>query len=156
MSLVNLLDEIREDLKTLPGILRVYGGVPDALNEFPAVIVASMGGRCRLASHGSPGAAPLHCTHDIRVEIHVPRKDLEGDAAKMTAIAEDAVIWIYSGFVKDRYNGTMVVTGDPGTASNANATAPLDYTVGPSEWGGQQTYAMMCDFRVTTTQEVVG
>lgn len=153
MSLENLLAEIRDDLRDMPMMLRIQPGVPESLNEFPAVIVAAMRGRCWLASHGrATGESPLQCEHDIRVEIHVPRKHLETDAATMTAIADAATIFLYSGFVRDRYNSTMVVTGNPRTANNA--TSPIDYTIGPSNWAGQQTYAFLCDFKVTTEQEV--
>lgn len=147
MSLAALLDEIREDLRALPAITRVYEGVPDSVNEFPAVIVASLGGRCWITSHSSS----LLCEHDIRVEVHIPRKDLKADALKMTSLAEDVSHRLYSGFVYDRYNGTMVTPGNPRTANNATST--LDYQVGPSQWAAQETYAMICDFRVTTEME---
>lgn len=149
----DLLTEIRNDLWQLPSMTRVYPSVPESINEFPAVIVAAMGGRCWLSSHGrSSGASPLMCEHDIRIEVHVPRKNLETDALSMTMLASDVVLWLYAGFVSDRYAATMVTTGNPRTANNA--TAPIDYTIGPSQWAGQQTYAMLCDFKVTTEQEV--
>lgn len=152
-KLVDLLTEIRDDLRTVPVVRRVYDAVPESISEFPAIIVASMGGRCWLASHGrSDGAAPLQCQHDIRVEVHIPRKHLENDAYTMTAIADDVTQHLYSGFARDRYNGTMVTTGDP---RSTGAAGTLDYTVGPSQWAGQQTYAMLCDFRVTTEREVI-
>ena len=148
MSLAALLDEIRNDLLTMPGITRVYEDVPEGINEFPAVIVAGMGGRCWMATHDGS----LMCEHDIRVEVHIPRKDLPNDAATMTALADDAALFLYRGFVTDRYNGTMVTTGDPRTGGSGMAA--IDYTVGPSQWAAQQTYAMMCDFKVTTQREV--
>ncbi len=152
-NLADLLNEIREDLRTVPEVRRVYAGVPEAINEPPAIIVAAMGGRCWIASHGrATGESPLMCQHDIRVEVHVPRKDLPNDAATMTRLADAVTQHLYSGFVRDRYNGTMVTTGDP---RSTGAAGTLDYTVGPSEWGGQQTYAMLCDFRVTTERETL-
>ena len=152
-SLDELLTEIRNDLWTLPSLKRVYQSVPESINEFPAVIVAAMGGRCWLSSHGrSSGASPLMCEHDIRVEVHIPRKNLETDALSMTIIADDVAMWLYAGFVRDRYQATMVTTGNPQMANNA--TTPIDYTIGPSQWAAQQTYAMMCDFKVTTEREV--
>ena len=147
MSIVTLLDEIRDDMRTMPGITRLYDEVPDALNEFPAVIVAAMGGSTWLATHNGS----LHWQHDVRVEVHVPRTDLAANAAAMTALARDAVPWLYSGFVYDRYNGTLLTTGNP----ESGAAPALVYTINPSEWGGKQTYAFMCDFTVTT-QEVLG
>lgn len=149
MSLANLLDEIRADLRSLPALTRVYEGVPDSINEFPAVIVASMGGRCWLASHDST----IQCEHEIRVEVHVQMKDLARGAAEISGIASDISHRLYHGFVTDRYNGTMITTGNPQAANGA--TAPIDYTIGPAEWASQQTYAMLCDFRVVTQQKAV-
>lgn len=148
MSLTSLLDEIRADLKTLPSVRRVYDGVPDSVNEWPAIIVAAMNGRLSLLTHDSN----VKWTHEVRVEVHVPRKDLEAAVDKITAIAGELPARLYEGFVTDKYNGTIIVTGDPATANNA--TSPLTYELGPSEWAGQQTYAMVCDFRVTTVQEI--
>lgn len=153
MSLATLLDEIRSELVSIPEVRRVYSDVPDAINEFPAIVVAATGGRCWLASHGrSDGASPMQCEHDIRVELHVPRKDLPADAERITAIAPIVALRLYSGFARDRFNGTMVTTGDP---RGSNAQGMMDYAVGPSEWSGQQTYAMMCDFRITTEEEAL-
>lgn len=144
MSLQNLLKEIRDDLRALPSVKRVYDDVPESVNEFPAVIVAALGGRCWLASHDST----IHCEHDIRVEIHTPRKGLEIDAETMTGVAEDVSYALYDGFITDRYSGTMVTTGNPRTGQNA--TNSLEYQIGTSMWGDRQTYAMTCDFKVTT------
>lgn len=148
MSLENLLTEIRTDLRQLESIRRVYADVPGSISDFPAVIVAALGGRCWLASHDST----LHCEHDIRVEVHVPRKDLARDALEVTGIAEEVCAALYGGFVSDRFNGTMITTGNPRTSQNA--TSSLEYRLGASEWGGKQTYAMTCDFRVATELEV--
>lgn len=153
MSLETLLDEIRADVASIDAVKRVYADVPASINEFPAIVVAALGGRCWLASHGNEaGVAPMQCEHDIRVEVHIPRKDLPQDAQTMTAIAPQVALHLYSGFVRDRFNGTMVTTGDP---RGSNAIGMLDYTVGPSQWAGQETYAMFCDFRVTTSEEVL-
>lgn len=152
-NIADLLNEIRDDLGTVPEVRRVYEDVPDSINEFPAIIVASMGGRCWVGSHGrGAGTSPLMCQHEVRVEVHVPRKNLATDADTMTRLADAVTQHLYSGFVRDRYNGTMVTTGDP---RSTNATGTLDYTVGPSQWAGQQTYAMLCDFRVTTERETL-
>ena len=55
----------------------------------------------------------------------------------MTYLADDAVLLLYRGFVTDRYNLTMITTGT--YRAGNNATAPIDYQIGPSMWGGQQT-----------------
>jgi hypothetical protein len=146
-TLPNLLMEIRDDLRTLPSIKRLHEDVPESLNEFPAVVVVALGGRCWLATHDGD----LMCEHDIRVEVHIARKNLAENAARMTAVADDVTLWLYNGFVRDRYNLTMVTTGSPQTGNNA--TSPLEYSIEPSMWGAQQTYAMLCDFKIATVRE---
>lgn len=148
MSLMQLLDEIRDDLRTLPSVRRVYEGVPDSVSEWPAIIVAATSGNMRLLSHDSN----VSWTHQVRVEVHYPRKNLKDAVDRITAIAAEVAPRLYEGFVTDQYNGTMIVTGDPDTANNA--TSPLTYELGPSEWDSTETYAMVCDFRVTTIQEI--
>lgn len=148
-DLQSLLDEIRSDLTQMPTMLRVYESVPDALNDFPACVVASMGGQSFLGSHDST----VITEHAIRVEIHVPRKDLPTQAVEMTYLADDAVLLLYRGFVTDRYNLTMITTGT--YRAGNNATAPIDYQIGPSMWGGQQTYAFMCDFKIATERHLL-
>lgn len=153
MSLAALLDEIRADLQDIPEVRRVYEDVPDSVNETPAIIVASLGADCHLASHGkADGTTPLHCQHQIRVEVHVPRKNLSKATSDLNAIAPAVALRLYSGFVRDKFNGTMLFTGD---ARRSNALGVLNYQIGPSEWAGMQTYAMVCDFRVTTEEEVL-
>lgn len=153
MSLATLLDEIRADLLGIPEVRRVYESVPDSVNETPAIIVASLGADCHLASHGSAdGTTPMHCQHQIRVEVHVPRKDLSLATSWINAIAPAVALRLYSGFVRDKFNGTMITTGDPRTT---NPQGMLNYTNGPSQWAGADTYAMVCDFRVTTEEEVL-
>lgn len=152
-TLPAMLDAIREDLLALSDIRRVYESVPESLNELPAVIVASMGGRSWLPSQQMEnGSFPLNTEHDIRIEIHIPRKNLPDDHAAMARIADDATLLVYAGFATDRYSGTMVTTGNPQTSNGASS--PWDYTIGPSEWAGQKTYAMLADFRVTTQREI--
>lgn len=149
----SLISEMRADFLTLPAVQRAYQEVPDAINQLPAVIVAAMAGTCWPETHMSEnGSQALMCLHAIRIEIHVSRKDLARASADLTAIADDATTWLWHGFVTDRFNGTMITPGDPRTANNA--TAPFDYSIGPSEWAGLQTYAWVCDFAVTTQREI--
>ena len=77
----------------------------------------------------------------MRVEIHVPRKNLGDASLGMTLLVEEAITLIYSGFVRDRYQDTMVTTGDPRGANNASA--PLDYATMVVRRGGTQTYAFI-------------
>lgn len=153
MSLATLLDEIRADVRSTPEVARVYDEVPDSINEMPAIVALSLGARCWLASHGSEdGTTPLHCEHTIHVEVHLPRVDLAWAIEKMERIAPAVALRLYSGFVRDRYSGTMITLGDP---RSTNAQGMLDYQLAPSKWDGTDTYMMSCDLRVTTEEEVL-
>lgn len=152
-SLDNLCDELREALATLPVIQRTYDEVPNAINEWPALVVIPLGGACWLASHGrSDDVSPLQCLHQLRIEVHVPGKDLPDAWSRLAAVASVLPIWLYGAFVHDQFDGTMVTTGDPRTANNA--TAPVQWEITPATWNSTETIALLADFSVTTEQEV--
>lgn len=147
-----LLDEIRSDLRTVPEVKRVYDDMPDSINDWPAIVVGALSWHCWIASHGhSDGTAPLHCEYDIRIEIHIPLKNLDDDTAKMTRLADAVTVRLYSGFVADRYTGTMLTTAAPRTGGNSTPT--LTANVGPSRWDSQETLAAMIDFRAVLEKE---
>ncbi len=150
-DLASLLDEIRVAMLELPGMPRVYPDVPESINEWPAVVVASTGLRSWLTSHD-------HTTmteHDIRVEVHVPRKDLPIDHLQMAVLADEAAYALYRGFVTDQFGGTMVTTSAGGQASSDGVGAPLDGSIGSSSWNEQLTYAFMCNFKVVTERKIL-
>lgn len=152
-SIDSLCEAIRNDLVSLPEVQRIYDEVPNAISELPAVVVVPLAFSCHLASHGrESGASPLQCVHTVQIEVHVPRKDLPNGWALLGRVGSVLPIWLYSGFVVDRFDGTMITTGDPRTANNA--TAPVQGQIGPSEWAGMETLALVADFQVTTEQEV--
>jgi hypothetical protein len=151
-TLANLCDEIREALSTLPEIERLYSEVPNAINEWPALVVVPLAGASWLGSHGHDTAAPLHSQCGIRIEVHLPSKDLPTAYRSLAAIASTLPVWLYSAFVRDRFDGAMVTTGDPRTANNA--TAPVRWEITPAAWNSTETIALLLDFDVTTEQEV--
>lgn len=152
-TLPALLNAIRDDLKDMPGIRRLYDEVPDALNEYPALVVASLGFRSWLGSHSAEnGNWVIHSEHDIRIEVHMPRKNLPQAHEKMTEFAEEVRDQVYIGFGTDKYAGTMVTTGNPKTTSGSSSSFECD--IGPSRWGSDDTYAVLANFQVTTQREI--
>ncbi len=148
-----LLDEIRDDLRTVPEVRRVYDDMPEAINEYPAIIVGALAWQCWLASHGrTDGTTPLHCEYELRIEVHIPLKNLEADTAKMTRLADAVTLRLYSGFTRDRYAGTMITTAAPRTGGASTPT--LTAQVGPSRWAGDETLAAMIDFRAIIEKEL--
>ena len=147
-----LLDEIRADLRTVPEVKRVYDDMPESINEWPAVVVGALAWQCWLGSHANAnGVATLQCEYEIRIELHVPLKNLDEDTAKMTRVADALTLWLYSGFTQDRFNGTMLTTAAPRTGGASTPT--LTAQVGPSSWDSQETLAAMLDFRAIIEKE---
>ena len=152
-TLTELLNAIRDDLRALPEMRRVYDSVPDAINEYPAVVVAAPTSSSWLASHGrADGTTAIHSEYIIRVEVHIPLKDVAANYLAMNDLSEAAKLMLYSGFVRDRYSGTMITTATPQTGGGS--TPALRADVSPSQWAGQDTLAALIDFRMTMEQEL--
>lgn len=152
-TLAQLCTEIRADLLTLPEV-RTYQDVPDAVNDWPAVIVLPQRGNNYLASHGREnGSSPLAGVADIQVEVHTQRaRGLDEAFAFLTSMADVLPLRLYEGFDRDRFNGTMITGGDPRLSNNA--TPPISWEIGPSEWDSTETISLVLVFQVTSEQEV--
>lgn len=148
-----LIDEIRADLQTLPKLSHLRWDVPDSINEFPAIVVYPSSGRWRLGTHANENGKPTRwALHTIRIELHVARKDLSRDMATLMWFCDSLPDYLFAGFKRDTFRGTMVVPGDARTANNA--TDPLRYQVIESLWGDQKTLMWRLEFDVSTELEI--
>lgn len=152
-TLAQLCTEIRTDLLTLPEV-RTYRDVPDSVNDWPAVIVLPQRGDNFLASHGREnGASPLAGVANIQVEVHIQRaRGLDVAFGFLTSMADILPLRLYEGFARDRFSGTMITGGNPRLSNNA--TPPIAWEIGPSEWDSTETIALILVFQVTSEQEV--
>lgn len=153
-SLTQLCTEIRADLLTVPEV-RTYQEVPDSVNEWPAIIILPQRGNHYLASHGREDeSSPLAGVVDIQIEMHTPRaRGLDEGFAFMTRMADTVPLRLYEGFKSDRFNGKMITGGNPQLSNNA--TPPIAWEIGPSEWDSTETLALVLIFQVTFEQEVL-
>lgn len=161
-DLTNVLQAVRNDLMTMPAYQvlseyvapRVLEYVPDSAYEWPVVFVAPSAGSCHLSSHANErGNSAMMCMHRINIEIHIPHTNTPTDAQQMTWLADGLLPWLYGGFARDRFEGTIVTPGNPRTSNNA--ADPLTYQIGESALGDTVTLAWVGTFEVVTEQELM-
>lgn len=147
------IHEIRADLSLLPHLRKMHWDVPDSLNEFPAMVIYPGNGFWRLGTHAGDTNKPMRwAMHTIRIELHVARKDLARDSGKIMWFCDTLPDYLFAGFKRDTFSGTMVTMGDPRTANNA--TAPIRYQLLESGWGDTQTLIWRLEFDVSTELEI--
>lgn len=149
----HLIQEIRNDLATLPGLQRVHFDVPDDISRTPAIVVYPMAGRWELGTHSGDTGKPMRwAMHTIRIELHVDRIDLSRDMDVVMEFCDNLPDWLFAGFKRDKFNGTMVLPGDPHLANNA--VAPIRYSVIEMAWGADQHIGWRLEFDVSTESEI--
>lgn len=153
-AVTTFLAQLRSDLATMPGLDRCYQGVPDAINETPAIVVYPIAGNWSLDTHGrSDGTKTYLGVHTIRIELHVARKDLARDMSIVETFTDTLPVYIFDGFVTDRYQWTLLTVGDARLASNDTAT--MRYRIVEGAWGSDQHIGHQIEFDVSIQQEVV-
>lgn len=152
MPLVDVLREIRDDLRTLTGLSALPDQPPEQLNEWPALLVYAREGFWRLGTASGATGKPMRWgIHTIRVALHVERgPDLARATAELMPFAERIPHALFAGFYRDRFGGTVVLMGDP----QVNQVAPITYEVGPDIWGGIETLALRCGLQVAAQEEI--
>lgn len=151
--LERLLGEIRLSLQTVPALKRVYTDVPDALNMYPSIVVYPAGFACYLGSHSGEGGNPMFWTvHTIRIELHIPRKDLSRDIALAVAFQQHLPAKLYSAFERNEFGGTMVLPGNPQLAQNS--VAAIRGSLLDLGWGSDANIGWRLEFDVTTESEI--
>ncbi len=150
-----MLIEIRQELATLPGLERCYDGVPDSINQLPAIVVYPGGMRWRLASHSGERGWPMRRgLYTVRVELHVARKDLERDVELAMTFSDTIPDALFAGFHRDRFGGKAVTLGDPARAGDSVSDVFRGEFLGIG-WGGDQTLGWRIEFDVTTDREIM-
>lgn len=148
-----LLKEIRDDLATLPKLAAAHHDVPDALNQYPALVVYPMAGHVRMGSHANHNGKPMYwAMHTIAIELHISRKDLPRDMELAEWFCDDLWEYLLAGFKRDTFSGTMVVPGDPRMAQNS--TPPIRYQMTSLQWGSDQNLGWRLEFDVTCESEL--
>ena len=152
-ELGRLLQEVRAALVTIPGLRRVHWDVPDAIGPYPCIVVYPSGFTCYLASHAGEGGNPMYWTlHTIRIELHLPHKDLGRDMETVIAFQHDIPQRLYVAFEQDEFGGTMILPGHPELANNS--TANIRGSLIELGWGSDATIGYRIEFEVTTESEI--
>lgn len=152
-TLDSTIDEIRADLALLPKLRHMHWGLPDSLNDFPAMVIYPGSGIWRLGTHSGDREKPMRwAMHTIRIELHVARKDLPNDFERVMWFCDTLPDYLFAGFKRDAFRGTMITMGDPRMANNA--TAPIRYQMLESRWGDTQTLMWRLEFDVAVELEI--
>lgn len=152
MKINDFLNVLRTDLATLPGLDRVYVGVPESINQTPSIVVSQNTGGWYLDTHGSSTGYTFVGMHTIRIELHLARKDLEREMQLLEQFLGSLPLYIFRGFVSNEYEHTLIGVGDPRTAQNA--TLPVRYDTVSGQWGSDQHIGYQIDFDVAIQEEV--
>ena len=152
-TLSNVLDQIRQDLATLPNLRQCHFDIPDSINLRPAIVVAPATGTWRYSSHSGPGGKPMRwALHTVNIVLLVARKDLARDYALVLDFADTIPDWLWLGFERDEFGGSMVMIGDPDFANNA--TRPMRYTIGESRWGSDADLVLTLELDISINAEI--
>ena len=153
MELGRLLEEIRQDLATIPELRRVHFDVPDAIGPYPCIVVYPSGFNAYLGSHSGDGGRPMFWTvHTIRIELHVARKDLARDMETAIGFQQLLPQRLYGGFERDAFSGTMVTMANPELANNS--VASIRGSLIGLGWDSDVNIGWRCEFEVTTESEI--
>lgn len=152
-TLADVIQAIRDDLRTLPMIRPLIDGVPDSLNAYPALIVYPMSQSWKLGSHSGDRGKPMRLgLYTVGVELVVPKKDLLRDVDTLMEFCDALPDFLFAGFKRDAYGGSSVVLGNPSLAQNA--TWPMRMAITPSSWGDDTTLAWRIELDISVNEEI--
>lgn len=124
-------------MRSLPGIATSPNVPPEQINEWPAIVVYPTSGYARPSTHSDGERETMLGQHTIVIEAHFPLKgEVDGWAAFLDAPTNVQRL-VFASYVKDELPGVVTL----GDYRQGGASAPLQYTMTASEWGGVQTRA---------------
>ena len=121
MALKDAIGDIVDELQTIPGIRRVPDEPPEDNDQFPFAVVYPLTG---LYTQGP--AQLMKGLHSVNIELHVARKDLPRDYAKVMDLI-DTIPWELMKLLND------------GGYTNLATIGQIEYTFGPLSWAGVDT-----------------
>lgn len=152
-TMADVIAAIRDDLRTLPNIRPLMDAVPDSLAAFPAIVVYPISMNWKLGSHSGDRGKPMRLgMYTIGIELVIARKDLPRDVDTLMTFCDVLPDFLFAGFKRDAYGGSVVVLGNSALAQNA--TWPMRIAMVPSSWGDHDTLAWRIELDVTTNMEI--
>lgn len=152
-TLADVMTEMGNDLRTIPGLRRCFDVPPDQIGERPAIVMYPISGSHRLASHSGDLGLPMRwMKHTIVIRLMVARKDLSRDYESVMAFCDTLPNYLFAGFKRDAYGGSMTILGDPDMANNA--INPIRYSLEESGWGSDQTLEWRYEIDVSINAEI--
>lgn len=141
------------ELRSIPGLYTV----PDYPEEqahggWPLAVVYPESGKYRYGSaSGARGMPDRWGVHTIGIRVHVPRKDLAHDMARILPFSYHVPERLFTAWNRDRWGGIIIAMGD---VTEPGATAPLRYEFGADRYGDTDTIAYRFALDVTVGETV--
>jgi len=121
MALKDAINEIIDELQTIPGLRRVPDAPPENNEQFPFAVVYPLTGTYALEM-----TSFFKGLHSINIELHVARKDLPRDYAQVMDLIDTIPL-------------ELAKKHAAGEFDNLATFGIIEYTFGPLSWAGIQT-----------------
>jgi hypothetical protein len=156
MSLAAALNEIRNDLLADPALAAIDQPAQprDANYDTVTLLLYPVAGAHRLgtADRGNGYAARV-AVHTIRCDLVTPRKHLPDDLQRLQAYADAIPNALFAGFVRDRFNDTVLGLGDLSLRQSLGQST-LRMTLADGIWG-EGTIGYRYEFEITIEEDIV-
>ena len=143
-SLSEFIQVVVDTVSQLPGLLYTPIRPPEQLNLFPALLVYSNSGSYKLGTHsgGDTKEGSYTGQHIVRVEIHVERRNLPDDLARVRHFGDKVADALVSRHYRDQFDGLVA------------RFVELRYTFQPLDWGDSETIGWRFNLEVVLHEEV--
>lgn len=159
MSVAAAIVEIRADLSTEPALAGIAVDTPrETVAETLTLLVYLLSGGERLGTADRGTGRPARWgQYTVAIDLIGPRKLLPDDYDRLMAYSGAIPNALLAGFVRDRFNGTVVALSDspPGARTGgAGTNFPLRVRFIPDGWG-EQTLVLRYELDITIEEDVV-
>lgn len=134
-TLQDAIDEIQAEVRDVAGMRAAPDEPPDSMNHFPFAVCYAHTGSYRI---GPPDT--MHGIHELYLEVHVARKDLERDIAAAMPFAKSVPDAIFSAYAAGSLTAVEVIQR-------------IAYEFGPMTWGGVLTLGFRFTIEGVKTQD---
>lgn len=132
-----IIDQIQAEVRAVPGIRAAPDEPPAQINQFPFAVCYAREGYFKVGPVGT-----LHGIHEIVLEVHVARQEMEHDFQQVMPFAESIP------------NAILAAYGD-GRLTGLEVLQEIRYAFGPLGWGGVPTMGFLFRINGIKTQDAI-
>lgn len=136
-TLQDIIDQIQAEVRTVPGIRAAPDEPPAQISHFPFAVCYAREGHYRI---GPPNT--MQGIHEIVLEVHVARQEMERDFQEVMPYAKAVPAAILAAYKSGRLSGLEVLK-------------EIGYAFGPLGWGGVATMGFLFRISGIKTQDAI-